>query len=96
VYQSLAADNIGVTYDDAGQALLANGQFTFTLPCLAAEPCTGPSGTNVVRAPDGIHFCPDGNTTLTGYFEQCDVYSSGAFRFAAAMLPPALSPPSLP
>jgi hypothetical protein len=96
MYQSLAADNIGVTYDDAGQAVLANGQFTFTLPCLKGEPCTGPSGTNMVRAPDGIHFCPDGNTTLMAYFEQCDVYSSGAFRFATAMFAPALTPPSLP
>jgi hypothetical protein len=96
MYQSLAADNIAVTYDDVGQAVLANGQFTFTLPCLSGEPCTGPSGTNVVRAPDGIHFCPDGNTTLMAYFEQCDVYSSGAFRFATAMFAPALTPPSLP
>ncbi len=94
--QSLAADNIGVTYDDAGQAVMANGQFTWTLPCLSSEPCTGSAGTNIVRAPDGVHYCPDGRTTLVGYFEECDVYSSGAFRFAAAMLAPALSPPSLP
>ena len=88
--------NIGVTYDDAGQAVMANGQFTWTLPCLSGEPCTGPAGTNVVRAPDGVHFCPDGKTTLVGGLEECDVYSSGAFRFAAAMLAPALTPPSLP
>ena len=96
IYQSLADANIGVTYDDAGQAVMANGQFTWTLPCLPGEPCTGPAGTNVVRAPDGVHFCPDGNTTLVGGLEECDVYSSGAFRFAAAMLAPALTPPSLP
>jgi hypothetical protein len=96
VYRSLAARNVGVTYDDAGQAVEADGQFTWTLPCLAGEPCTGPSGTNVVRAPDGIHFCPDGHTTLLGGLEECDVYSSGALRFAAAMLGPALTPPSLP
>jgi hypothetical protein len=96
IYQSLAASNVGVTYDDAGQAVMANGQFTWTLPCLAGEPCTGPVGTNVVRAPDGVHFCPDGNTTLVGGLEECDVYSSGAFRFAAAMLAPALTPPALP
>ena len=96
VYQSLAAGNVGVTYDDAGQAVEANGQFTWTLPCLPGEPCTGPPGTNVVRAPDGVHFCPDGHTTMDGGLEECDVYSSGALRFAAAMLAPALSPPSLP
>jgi hypothetical protein len=96
VYQSLANANVGVTYDDAGQAVMANGQFTWTLPCLPFEPCTGPAGTNVVRAPDGVHFCPDGNTTLIAGFEYCDVYSSGALRFAAALLTPALTPPSLP
>jgi hypothetical protein len=96
VYEALAAVNVGVTYDDAGQAVEANGQFTWTLPCLPGEPCTGPAGMNVVRAPDGIHFCPDGHTTLVGGIEECDVYSSGALRFAAAMLAPALTPPSLP
>ena len=96
IYQSLAASNVGVTYDDAGQAVMLSGAFTQTLPCLKGEPCTGPAGTNVVRAPDGVHFCPDGNTTLVGGLEVCDVYSSGAFRFASAMLAPALTPPSLP
>jgi hypothetical protein len=96
IFQALADRNVGVTYDDAGQAVEANGQFTWTLPCLAGEPCTGPAGTNVVRAPDGIHFCPDGHTTPIGGLEECDVYSSGALRFASAMLAPALTPPSLP
>ena len=96
IYQSLADTNIGVTYDDAGQAVMANGEFTWALPCLSGEPCTGSDGTNIVRAPDGVHFCPDGKTTLVSGFEQCDVYSSGAFRFAAAMLAPSLTPPSLP
>ena len=96
IFQSLAGSNIGVTYGDAGQAVMANGQFTWSLPCLAGEPCAGPAGTNIVRAPDGVHFCPDGNTTLVGGYEVCDVYSSGALRFASAMLAPALTPPSLP
>ena len=68
LYASVAAANTGVTYVDAGQAVMANGAFTWTLPCLPAEPCTGPSGTNVVRAPDGVHFCPTGNTTARGIF----------------------------
>ncbi len=91
LYASEAAANDGVTYVDAGQAVMANGAFTWTLPCLSFEPCTGPSGTNVVRAPDGVHFCPTGDTTIKGYFAECNVYSSGAFRFAAAMLGPALA-----
>jgi hypothetical protein len=90
IYASLASPANGVIYDDAGQAVMAHGAFTWTLPCLSFEPCTGPSGTNVVRSPDGIHFCPNGQTTLTGDFEICDVYSSGALRFAMAMLGPAL------
>jgi hypothetical protein len=93
IYQSLADSNPGVTYADAGQAVMANGQFTWTLPCLSGEPCTGPHGTNVVRSPDGVHFCPDGKSTLVGYLEECDVYSSGAVRFASAMLKWALTPP---
>jgi hypothetical protein len=96
IYQSLSEGNSGVTYDDAGQAVMAKGAFTWSLPCLSAEPCTGPSGTNLVRAPDGVHFCPDGKTTLVGRLEECDVYSSGAVRFAAAMLTPALTPAVTP
>ncbi len=92
IYSTLASTNPGVSYVDAGQAVLSDGAFTWTLPCLSFEPCTGPSGTNVVRSPDGVHFCPDGNDTLKGYFAVCDVYSSGALRFALAILQPALGP----
>jgi hypothetical protein len=94
LYRSIAARTPGVTYDDAGQVVLAKGRFTWTLPCLAGEPCTGPHGTNIVRAPDGVHFCPDGKTTPAGGgFWLCDVYSSGAYRFASAMLAAALVRP---
>jgi hypothetical protein len=91
LYASLAAANTGVNYVDAGQAVMLDGAFTWTLPCLPGEPCTGPSGTNVVRGPDGSHFCPSGSDTIVGYFAECTVYSSGAFRFASAMLKPALA-----
>ncbi len=90
MYKQLAAAQPGVTYTDAGQAVLADGRFALRLPCLPSEPCTGPSGTNVVRSPDGVHFCPTGNTRVSGPYDLCDVYSSGAFRFAAAMLGPTL------
>ena len=91
LYASVAAANTGVDYVDAGQAVMAYGAFAWTLPCLSGEPCTGPSGTNVVRAPDGVHFCPSANVTVVNYFAECSVYSSGAFRFAAAMLSPVLT-----
>ena len=90
IYASVAAANVGVTYVDAGQAVMADGSFTWDLPCLPDETCTGPSGTNVIRGPDGVHFCPTGQTTIEGYLAVCNVYSSGAYRFAAAMLAPAL------
>jgi hypothetical protein len=90
VYRSLAKAHSGVTFDDAGQAVMARRRFTWTLPCLSGEPCTGPRGSNIVRAPDGVHFCPNGQTSPMSGFEHCDVYSSGAFRFASAMLKAAL------
>jgi hypothetical protein len=91
VYASAAAGQPGVTYVDAGDAVEQGGAFTFVLPCLADEPCTGESHTNVVRSPDGVHFCPTGQTRLEANAEVCDVYSSGALRFAGAMLAPALA-----
>ncbi len=91
LYRSVAGATTGVRYADAGQAVMAKGRFTWTLPCLSGQPCTGPHGTNVVRSPDGVHFCPDGRTTPDRGLEVCDVYSSGAFRFASAMLKAALA-----
>jgi hypothetical protein len=96
LYRELAAANRsrGVSFTDAGQSVLADGRFTMRLPCLPREPCTGGDGTNVVRSPDGVHFCPTGTTHVEGWYDLCDVYSSGAFRFATAMLDPALGRPS--
>ena len=59
--------------------------FAQYLPCLDEEPCTGPvvdgTLTNVVRAVDKVHFCPDPGA----YGRKCDVYSSGAYRFAVTL-----------
>ena len=92
MYAALASSTSGVHYVDAGQSVLAHGQFTATLPCLPSEQCTGPSGSNVVRSPDGIHFCPTGATAVEGSFDVCPVYSSGSYRFASAELQAALDP----
>jgi hypothetical protein len=92
VYASAPTGQPGVEYVDAGAAVEQHGAFTFSLACLPREPCTGTNGTNVVRSPDGVHFCPTGQTQLGANAEVCDVYSSGAFRFASAMLVPALAP----
>jgi hypothetical protein len=87
IYRQLAQANpITVTYVDAGSSVeTATGGFTWALPCLRIEPSCGPDGTNVVRSPDGIHFCPDGSSALRGVTGPCDEYSSGAFRFAFAI-----------
>jgi hypothetical protein len=69
-----------------------DGRYTDTLPCLPEEPCThtgpGPIGTNVVRAPDGAHFCPGNVRADRGVTSTCAVWSSGAYRYARAMAAP--------
>ena len=88
LYRQLARENpLTVTYVDAGAAVeTATGHFTWMLPCLRIEPRCGSDGTNVVRAPDGDHFCPDGAPATRGVTGSCDEYSSGAFRFALAIV----------
>ncbi len=91
-YAEIAADDRGrVTYVDAGAA--AEGPdhtYAKTLPCLVEEPCVGPSvrgiPSNVVRSPDGTHFCPSQVADAEGVMGACDVYSSGAYRYAKAMV----------
>jgi hypothetical protein len=87
LYRQLAGANpSAVTYIDAGAAVESpSGGFTWQLPCLSIEPSCGANGTNVVRAPDGAHFCPDGTPATAGVTGPCDEYSPGAFRFALAM-----------
>ena len=71
--------------------LLRGRTYTDVLPCLPAEPCSGsasrPSvGVNVVRAPDGAHFCPRPDApAVEGVTGPCPVWSSGAYRFGTAM-----------
>jgi hypothetical protein len=88
IYRQLALANpLTVTYVDAGASVeTATGGFTWALPCISIEPSCGQDGTNVVRSPDGIHFCPDGTPAARGVTSPCDVYSPGAFRFALAMM----------
>ena len=88
IYRQLAQANpLTVTYVDAGAAVeSASGGFTWQLPCMSIEPSCGTSGTNIVRSPDGIHFCPDGTPAKVGVTGSCDEYSSGAFRFALAIV----------
>ncbi|ADP83711.1 hypothetical protein [Pseudofrankia inefficax] len=64
----------------ADLAVTAAGRFVPSLPCDPGEPC-GPDGQIIVRAPDGVHFCPH-PVVPAGI---CSVYSSGARRYGAAV-----------
>ncbi len=87
IYRQLAqTDPLAVTYVNAGAAVESpSGGFTWDLPCMSIEPSCGANGSNVVRSPDGIHFCPDGTPSTRGVTGPCDEYSPGAFRFALAI-----------
>ena len=95
-FAALAAkDPARVTYVDAGKAVEGPHQsYVSTLPCLFFEACTGPTiagvRTNLVRSPDGVHFCPDQIGNAVGVAPGCDTYTSGAFRFAMAMAGPVI------
>ena len=96
MYERLADEHDGVGYVDAGAAVLDQGRWTATLPCLPAEPCeggvdAGGESVNAVRAPDGLHFCPASADAVDGVTGACPVWSSGAFRFGAAMAAPVIA-----
>ncbi len=81
-YVQVASEQPGrVSTIDGGALLTPGGVYQERLPCLAGERC-GADGWNVVRNPDGVHFCPTA-TDLTG---RCDVHSSGALRYATTIL----------
>jgi hypothetical protein len=86
----LAHQNPAVRYVDAAAAVESNARYTDYLPCLAGKPCldTDPATgqkADRVRAPDGVHFCPDDLPATAGVTAQCDRWSSGAWRYGGAM-----------
>jgi hypothetical protein len=82
IWKRLAAEYPNTHFVDGGRLVSPHRTFVATLPCLPEERCTGPVvdgvRTNVVRAFDEVHFCPDENA----YGKPCGVYASGAYRFA--------------
>jgi|SRR5688572_29152707 len=85
-YWSLAAIwGPPVSFIDAGRAVLDNGAYTDTLPCLPWEDASlgCVAGRIVVRNPDRVHFCP-----VAGFGNPCPVYNSGGWRFGNAMAAP--------
>ena len=90
LYASLPIWFADASYVDAGASVLRNGRWTETLPCLPSEPCLGGTdadgvAVNVVRAPDGGHFCPGAPDSVRGVTTACSVWSSGAYRYGNAM-----------
>jgi hypothetical protein len=74
------AANLALPVNDAGQAVMLNGAFTYFLTCLPLETVTQGCGSEManqirVRHSDGVHF---GTSNREGS------YSSGAYRFATA------------
>lgn len=90
--RELAAQNPRVRIAESANAVLDNGVWARTLPCLRYEPCQGGVDArgrlvNAVRATDGAHFCPlPYEPSLSG----CMTHASGGLRFAAGLLFPTL------
>jgi hypothetical protein len=96
IYAALAESSPHGRYTDAGASVLSGGRWAETLPCLPDEPCTGgrdANGTpvNVVRAPDGAHFCPGAPSAVRGVTAACSVWPSGSWRFGNAMAAPVIA-----
>lgn len=81
-----AAEHPYVSFVDAGAAVeTPDGRYTERLPCTPTDSDCAPDGTTVVRG-DGVHFCPAAGQS------PCPVWSSGAFRFGAAIAAAANDP----
>lgn len=81
IYAAIAASHPDVTFVNVGASVEKNSQFTWTLPCLSFESYCGPGGQNIVRAPDGGHFCPQDPNAGSA----CAAWNSGAIRYGMAM-----------
>lgn len=98
VFTELASSRDHAVVVDAGRAVLdADGNYTETLPCLPYEPCTGGVNAdgvpvNLVREPDGVHFCSGGyGPDVPIETDTCPTWSSGAFRYAGALTGPIIA-----
>jgi hypothetical protein len=94
-FRAVAAEHPGrVTFRDSGVNIAPDGRFAATVPCLPRErTLTDSSGVHacqngriIVRAPDGLHFCPHGLDNKLGQPGNCPVYMSGAYRYAVAIV----------
>lgn len=93
-----AAKFSGVSISAAPRnAVGVSGKFAPLKRCLANETvamgCDPVTRKIAVRAPDGVHLCPAGYPTPESFLAFCSVYSSGARRFATAIVNATVSPP---
>jgi hypothetical protein len=93
LFRDIAAAHPGVQYTDAGTQIAPDGQFAATQRCLPFELnlpqskslCLSEGGNIGVRSADGVHFCSD-PANATTIAASCAEYSSGAFRYAIALV----------
>jgi hypothetical protein len=85
LWETIAAATPNTRVVRADLSVTDGGRFVPTLPCDPGEPC-GPDGRVVVRAPDGVHFCPHPPEVVGS----CGMYSSGARRYGLALARAAL------
>lgn len=89
-FEDVARTHERTRYVDGNELIAPYGIYAHTQPCLFFEPCQA-AGQNIVRAPDGIHFCPlRAPSALDLVDSSCRTYSSGATRFAIVLATPVL------
>lgn len=78
----------GIGVADAGRYVTPGRAWAQVLPCMSGERCPGhqinpavPAGSNIIRANDGVHFCPGEGRG----FDACPYYSSGAWRYGRGL-----------
>ena len=69
IYQSLTENNPGVTYDDAGRPFRRADGSPGPSAASQVSRAPGQTGQTSSHAPDGVHFCPNGETTLIAGFK---------------------------
>jgi hypothetical protein len=83
-----------VFFRDAGEDIAPDGVYSPTQPCLPRErDFVNPDGTDackngeiIVRAPDGLHFCPYGLDNAIGQPGRCPRYMSGGYRYIRTLI----------
>jgi hypothetical protein len=90
LYRSVVAASPGAArVYDAGASVAGPGRvWTETLPCLGFETAAWGcrAGRIAVRSPDRLHFCTGDLRVPGDLWSGCDRWSSGAWRYAAALL----------